>query len=347
MRKRFLLSLAMGLVLGLSGTALANKSPERRKAMRDLSYEAQAQRAWSSPAAGDGEKKSSWVFIPEFHFSHHGNLKTTLNGSALKSDSGHSTVGSFTVIASKPFTDWFTLSFMYQYGYSNYDGGLLTPDIDGFGGSSDIDVTAHLMGFVSNFEFPTVGKIEFSLLMVWDIYDGAETIVYPGGATETRSVDQFDDRLISFLVWWDKDFPLAESWTIDPYLGWRSVHVVLKDMNDWQGAPGDYYSDSAWTHLLSGGVKLKYGAFPWGFTARVGANRRVTKNDVPGYASRAQAPGVVNLGWMTSWDRTVVSWGAGVSYVAPDVAVVELGYNGAAGADTNYHTLSLTLVVPF
>jgi hypothetical protein len=337
------------LTLALSADPLiAQTDKPKGDTMRALAstYSAFASLDPSAPSAGDPPSRQvSVTFIPEFHYSSHGNLQSVIGGTALKSEGGHSSVLSFTFMATKPLTDWFKLSFMYQYGYSEYDGGLLVPDIAGFGGTSQIEVDAHLVGFIGDFSFKTAGNFQVSLMEVWDIYRGQETMIFPGGATETRSVNSFDDRVFSFLTWWDKPFAIGESWNIDPYVGWRSVKVDLMDMNDW--ANGGLYDSSSWTHLVAGGVKFIYNGDLWSFNTRVGVHHRINKDDIPGYTSRAVAPGAVNLGFMTSWDRTVLSYGIGMVKVFPEVCVIALGYNGALGNDTNFHTFSFVLDFPF
>lgn len=300
----------------------------------------------AAPSAGEPASRQVDVsIIPEYHFSSHKNLQSVIGGTALKSDSGRSSVFTLLFQATKPLTDWFKLSFVYQYGYAEYTGGLLVPDLPGFGGTSDIEVDAHLVGLVGDFSFKKLGNFQLSVMEVWDIYRGTETMIYPGGATESRSVNSFDDRVFSLLTWWDKPFDLNDSWIIDPYIGWRSVKVDLMDMNDW--ANGGLYDSSSWTHLVAGGLKFIYNADLWSLTTRVGAHHRINKDDIPGYTSRAVAPGAVNLGFMTSWDRTVLSWGLGLVRAFPEVCVIVLGYNGAAGEKTNFHTFSLVLDFPF
>jgi hypothetical protein len=316
------------------------------KNIRNLWFDSKVQKLMA-PSAGEPENRMVTILlIPEFHYSDHGNLKTVLDGTALKASSGYSTVGSITFMATKPITDWFSLSFMYQYGNADYNGGNLVVDAPNFAGSSEITVEAQLAGFLGDFKSKSIGNIQVSLLEVWDIYRGSETTEI-GGVADIRSVNAFDDRVFSFLIWWDKDFAITDSWTIDPYLGWRSVKVNLMDMNDWTKAQGELKDDSSWTHLVALGAKLKYNNGSLGFYTRLGLNYRVTEDDVFGYTSRAVAPGVVNLGFMTSWDRTVGSWGIGINYFVPNVCVLDIGYNGAAGKDTLYHTLSLALIFPF
>jgi hypothetical protein len=352
MKKLFLSLLSLAFLGGLlihyhAPVAYAKDGPGELKTLRNLSFDAKAREA-SSPAAGeDAARGVTVLLIPEFHQSSHGELHTILDGSPLKSSKGHSTVGTLTFLAVKPITDRFSLSFIYQYGYADYKGGLLVVDAPGWEGESHIEVEAHLAGFLGDFKFKEAGNFQVSLLEVWDIYKGHETAITPWGEVDTRRVDAFDDRVFSFLVWWDKDFPITDKWTADPYLGWRSVKVNLMDMNDWVAAPGTLKDGNAWTHLAAGGVKFKYSSGLLGFYLRAGINYRVTKDDVVGYTSRAVAPGVTNLGFMTSWDRTVGSYGLGLNYVFPGTMILDFGYNGAAGEDTLYHTVSLSLIFPF
>jgi hypothetical protein len=352
MKKLFLCLLAAGLFsvgvlsLGVS-EALAKDGARELKALRNFSLETNALKAHSPNAGENGPGQVTVLLIPEFHQSSHDELHTVMDGVPLKSAKGRSTVGTLTFLATKPIVDWFSLSFIYQYGYADYTGGLLVMDEEGWDGESHIEVEAHLAGFLGDFKFKQAGNFQVSLLEVWDLYKGHETAITPWGTSETRRVDAFDDRVFSFLVWWDKDFAINEKWTMDPYLGWRSVKVYLMDMNDWSGPSGQLMDGNSWTHLIAGGIKFKYASGLFGFYSRVGFNYRTTKDDVVGYTSRAVAPGVTNLGFMTSWDRTVGSFGLGVNYVMPGSMILDFGYNGAAGKDTLYHTLSLSFIFPF
>ena len=79
----------------------------------------------------------------------------------------------------------------------------------------------------------------------------------------------------------------------------------------------------------------------------MGVNHRFSRSDIPGFASRAVAPSVTHLGWMVSWDKTVGDWGLGLSYVIPGTMIIDVGYNGFAGADVNGHMSSLGLIFQF
>ena len=85
----------------------------------------------------------------------------------------------------------------------------------------------------------------------------------------------------------------------------------------------------------------------WSVYGRLGVSHRFTKSDIPGFASRAMAPSVTHLGWMAVWDRTVATWGLGFGRVIPGAMVIDVSYNGYAGADTNGHVLTLGLIFPF
>ncbi|MDR2612626.1 MAG: autotransporter outer membrane beta-barrel domain-containing protein [Deltaproteobacteria bacterium] len=343
------LSLALTLALG-AGAALAADGGEyqREKAFRDLVLDYQ-KAALHAPSGGDGGSGVSFVLIPEFNYVSHGDVTGTIEGTRLKMAGGDSKAYSLTFIAARQFTDWLKVSFLYEFSQTKYKGGLLVPDQPELSGRTDITNNAHLVGFVGNFTSRVLGNFEVSLMEAWDIYSGTETMVVDTGAgiaEDERSVGAFDDRVFSFIVWWDRDFPVNDSWKVDPYLGWRSVQVVLKGMNDFSPG-GNLKDDSSYTHIVSGGLKLKYSAGLMGFYVRAGVNHRITKDPIPGFSTRAVAPGVVNMGFMSGWDRTVASWGLGFSYVVPETVVIDLSYNGGAGSNIKLHTATAAFVFLF
>jgi hypothetical protein len=323
---------------------------QREKAFRDLvlSYQASALHA---PSGGESGSGFTVALIPEFDYVSHGDARGVIDGTALKIASGTSKSYALTFIAGKQFTDWLKVSFLYKYSYTTYKAGLLVADQDNLSGTSDVSLASHLMGFIGNFTFPTAGNFEVSVMEAWDIYSGEETSYFvdnAGVAHESkRSAGSFDDRVFSLIVWWDKDFPVNGSWTVDPYLGWRTVQVVLNDMNDFTGPAGTLRSDSSVAHLAAGGLNLKYNAGPLSLKLRGGVNHRVTKNPIPGFASRANAPNEINLGYMSCWDRTVGTWGLGLSYVIPETMVFSVNYFGAAGPETVMHSATAAFVFLF
>ncbi|MDR1035558.1 MAG: hypothetical protein LBT40_02965 [Deltaproteobacteria bacterium] len=349
MKTRSALALSAALLLlAVSGTAFAGSGGdfERAKAFRDVMLKAQAAPLHTPPSTGDGGAGVTFSIIPEWDYTHHGNLTGTIAGTKLKVSEGTSQSYALIFIAGKQFTDWLKVSFLYKYAYTKYDAGLLVPDLPGLDGRSDINLASHLTGFIFNFTSKTAGNFEVSIMEAWDIYSGHETL-YFNGNPDKRSVSAFDDRVFSFIAWWDKDFTLTENWLIDPYVGWRTVQVVLNDMNDWQGVAGDYTSDSSVTNLVSYGVKFKYNSGLAGFSFRVGANHRLSKDPIPGFASRAMAPNATNMGFMSCWDQTVGTWGLGFSYVIPETMVIALNYDGAAGSNTVMHTATAAFVFMF
>jgi hypothetical protein len=346
MKKALTISLAL-MFMAISSLALAGPGDGRDGQFRKIAAEAMARRALNTaPAAGDGGSAWTIALIPEFHYTHHGGYKTRLGGTDLKSDGGTGKTVSFVLTGTRPLTDYFTIGFIYQYAYSDYRGGLLTPDLPIMGGRSDINATSHMIGLLANFDFKEYGRLETSIAEAWDIYNGSETMSV-NGAEEKRSVHSFDDRVFSFLTWYSLDFSLSQNWKLSPYLGWRSVHVVLNGQNDWGGPAGSTSDDSAWAHLASLGLKASYQSGLWGFYGRAGVNHRVSRDDIPGLSSRAVAPGVTHLAFMTSFDRTIGTWGLGLNYVIPGKVVFDLGYNGFAGSDINGHTVTLAAVFPF
>ncbi|MDR1079382.1 MAG: autotransporter outer membrane beta-barrel domain-containing protein [Deltaproteobacteria bacterium] len=349
-RSALALSAAL-LLLAVSGTAFAGNAGdfERGKAFRDVMLKAQqAPLHEEAPPAGDGGSGVTFSIIPEWDYVHHGNVTGKIGGTKLKLSEGTSQSYALIFIAGKQFTDWLKVSFLYKYGYTSYKAGMLVPDEAAFEGRSKINLSSHLAGFIANFTSRTAGNFEVSVMEAWDTYSGNET-QYFNGVPERRSVTAFDDRVFSFIAWWDKDFSLSQNWLIDPYVGWRTVQVVLNDMNNWGPGTGptDFTSDSSVTNLVSYGVKFKYNSGLTGFSFRLGANHRLSKEPIPGFASRAMAPNATNLGFMTCWDQTVGTWGLGFSYVVPETMVIAINYDGAGGSNTLMHTATAAFVFMF
>jgi hypothetical protein len=289
------------------------------------------------------------IVAPGFDYYDHGAISGIVGDTALKSRSGHGEAGSLTFRAIKPFSDLFSFGFFYQIAYGSYSGGLMVPATGGppgfsFDGWSDVHVVANVVGLTADFNFGTYGKLETAVLGAFESFGGSETMLSPGGL-HTFSADSFQDRIFSLTGFYSKDFDLGGV-TLTPYLGWRSVHVVLINQTDYEHdtlLP----NSSSWSHFGATGLKATWHFGPWGLTGRLGVNHRFSKGDVPGWASRAMAPGVTHLGWQVAWDRTVPSWGLGVSYVIPGSCIIDVGYNGLAGPDTQAHSLALGLIFPF
>jgi hypothetical protein len=359
-------AVALAVALSAAPAALAQSGADtRERDFRDLvldtrraQLEAQGRDAAAgqgtvvpggAPAAGNGPPGYTFAIIPEFSYIGHGDMKGTIEGTELWIASGDSKAYSVTIIAGKQINDWFKLSFLYEFSYTKYSGGLLSPtSVPGLSGHTDMTDSAHLVGLIANFTSKTIGNIEVSLMEAWDIYSGTETMTMNGAELSRRSAGAFDDRVFSFIVWWDKEFAINDSWTIDPYLGWRSVQVELHGMNDFtQNDPSVLKNDSSYTHIVSGGLKFKYSSGLSSFYLRAGVNHRLTKDPIPGFSSRAVAPGVVNLGFMSNWDRTIATWGIGYTRVVPGKFVIDISYNGGKGSNTNLHTATAALVFLF
>ncbi|MDR1921788.1 MAG: autotransporter outer membrane beta-barrel domain-containing protein [Candidatus Adiutrix sp.] len=368
MKKTALLCLTViMMVWPLAASAEQNGRDERAKSFTDAYFNAQKVKyaeamETAAPAAGEGPGGIVFLFIPEFHYSQHGDLSTTLSGTDLISSGGDAYSADFLLLAQKPISDLLTLGVTYQFTHLSYSGGLLVPaggvpagGIDYFSGDSDIDVTSNLIGLDALLNFQAKGRLSLGLAQAWDIYNGNETFRthFADGtvAADRRSADAFKTRVTSLMAWYDVDVALNESWTLNPYLGWRSIYAVVSNQNlfaEPAGQPGSMTeNDGSWAHLATLGLKLKYQADLFGFYVRGGLNHRVSSDDVPGFGSRAMAPGVVHLGYMVNFDRTVGSWGAGFNYVIPETCVIDFGYNGYAGSDLDAHTATMTLVFPF
>ncbi|MDR2821240.1 MAG: hypothetical protein LBB60_12010 [Desulfovibrio sp.] len=158
-----------------------------------------------------------------------------------------------------------------------------------------------------------------------------------------NSMDNFSDRVTSFIGWYEIDAPLTEYLRLTPYLGWRSLYAHLENPRG-ESDPG---KDNSWVHLASGGLKLNYQKGPFGAGLRAGVNHRVSNKDIPGFVFRAMAPEASQVGFNIYMDRTVADLGTGVSYVFPGYGVLFGGYDAMLGQKTTSHTLSLGFVIPF
>lgn len=299
-----------------------------------------------------GFQPNHWVilFIPEFHYGEHGSMKSKLTGDTkLKTSGGHSTTMNFSFAAARPINETVSLSGMFQYAHTEYSGGLFTADMNGHDGSTSMYINTFLFGLTADFDFKEYGRVGLALAQAWDMYTGNEVYeVYGHG--EKRKIDDFKSRGTSIMAWYDVDVPLAEKWTLVPYAGWRSLYADVRNTNMFAYAAGtDAALDDSnnWIHLISGGGKIQYKDGLFGAYARAGINHRLTSDDIPGYASRATAPGVIHQGVMIQMDRTVGAWGAGINYVIPGSCILDLSYNGFAGVDANFHTATLALILPF
>ncbi|MDR1297658.1 MAG: hypothetical protein LBO05_09885 [Deltaproteobacteria bacterium] len=372
MKKVFTLTVlslfALCLVLaGLSSSAsAAGDRSDLSRRIRSMSLDYQAREALRSldglpqaPGAGlDQAPNAGWgagplavVIVPEFHYTRTAASDGDVGGgTTLYTRSGHSETGSFLFTATKPITDMFSLGFFYQFALGKYTGGMMVPDEGGLASESDVHVTAHVLGVLGNFNLGSYGRLETSVLEAFDSYGGSETQIVPAlGIVDSRAQDAFSDRVLSLMAFYVNDFKVGENFTLSPYLGWRSVYVVIVGQTDWSSqARGDLLPNhDAWAHLATGGLKGTWSLGRLNVTARLGANYRVSKDDIPGFASRAVAPGVAHLGWNNNWNRAIGTWGLGFSYVFPEICVLDVGYNGFAGADTSAHNIAAALVFPF
>jgi hypothetical protein len=305
-----------------------------------------------APSAGNGQS-NNWIvgIIPEFHYSSHGNLKSKLSGNTdLKSSGGHATAADIIFSVAKPINDTLRLGMFYILTSADYSGGLFTADVAGHSGSSDIDVTSNVVGFNADFDFKKYGRFAVSLSSGFDIYSGYENYTIDGHSIGNRSVDDFQTKVSSIITYYEFDAPLNKTWTISPYVHWRSIYVDVKNANMFSipaGEAGSKADSNSWTHLLSGGAKIKYQNGPLGFYARGGFNRRVSGDDAPGFGTRAVAPSVIHTGFMLGMDRTLGAWGLGINYVVPEKCVLDFSYNGLAGSEAAAHSVSMAVVFPF
>jgi hypothetical protein len=346
MKKLMILALCLG-ILGWAVPSMAFQSREARdRAFQDLSFKAAEQKAKQfesnnqAPAAGEGSPMVV-ALVPEFSYSHHDAFRATdANGDPTYIGSGKSKLGSMALVLTKPLTDAWSVYFLYQYSYSDYKGSNFlggTP-ASGLSDRRSANAYSNFIGLGVKYANALAGNFDFNVVEAWNSYRSKDTIYFQGA--ELGSVtSNYDDRLTSMILYWDKDFAVTDNWTVDPYLGWRSVWAVVHP----DGAPNVHL----WLHLATGGVKVKYKSGNFGFYFRGGWNYRVSDDDIADLATRAVAPGVLHHGWFASYDRSVGTWGLGFNYAFGNGLYIDISYNGMAG-DVNYvHSGTAVIVLPF
>jgi hypothetical protein len=336
MRRYLVTVLFLAFCLLWLGPALMAAGPDRQN-LEALSLDQKSLTFDSAPPAGDGPPSVIFIISPEFYYGKIGNLRTVLNNFDLSQEGGDSKGFGLTFMATKPFTPSFSLTFIYQWAYNEYEGGNLFPTGAGRGWTSQHALST-MAGLIADIDFGRYGHIQPSLLQGWDAYHGDEYFQVPGDPVEANSVNLADDRATSLMIWYTNDFAVSDSLVLTPYVGWRSIWVVMNNTRE--------VDAHAWAHLASAGLSLKYNAGALSLIARAGVNHRVSRDDIPGLSTRAVAPGVTHMGWMTSWDRTIATYGLALDYnFGP--GVLEIAYDGFAGSDTTYHKGAVVLIFPF
>ncbi|MDR1577989.1 MAG: autotransporter outer membrane beta-barrel domain-containing protein [Deltaproteobacteria bacterium] len=346
MKKLMTLALCIGL-LGWALPSLAFQSREARdRAFQDLSYKAIEQKAQSlnnnqAPPAGEGSPMVV-ALVPEFSYSHHKAFQDVVGGVQQFIGDGNSKLGSMALVLTKPINDLWSVYFLYQYSYSDYEGSSFTP-INTAIARVDRSANAYsnFIGIGTKLAHPLAGNFDFNIVEAWNTYRSSSTEFDATGAITsgpTESVS-YDDRLTSMILYWDKDLAIDDTWTINPYLGWRSVWAVVH--------PAVGEDAHLWLHLATGGVKVKYKSGNLGLYFRGGYNYRVSDDNIQDLATRAIAPGVLQHGWFASYDRDVATWGLGFNYNFKNGWFIDVSYNGMAGKINYVHSGTAVVVLPF
>jgi hypothetical protein len=346
MKKLMILALCLG-ILGWSIPSVAYQTREDRdRSFQDMTYKALAAEnsknliRKEAPSAGEGSPMVV-ALVPEFSYSHHKGFDDDDGaGGRHKIQSGDSKLGSMALVLTKPLNDMWSVYFLYQYSYSDYDGGNWV----GIDDRGRVDRTAHaysnFIGLGTKFAHPVAGNFDFNIVEAWNDYKSSADYVAADGTVTPLGNASYDDRLTSMILYWDKDFAVNENWTIDPYLGWRSVWAVVH-------TPDPAPNVRLWLHLASMGVKVKYNTGNLGVYFRGGYNYRVSDDDIADLATRAVAPGVLHHGWFASYDRSVATWGLGFNYNFGNGWFVDIAYNGMAGKVNYVHSGTAVVVLPF
>ncbi|MDR1872776.1 MAG: autotransporter outer membrane beta-barrel domain-containing protein [Deltaproteobacteria bacterium] len=354
MKKLIALALCLG-VLGWALPSMAYQTREQRDRMfQDLSFKAMdykySQQMNQAPAAGEGSPMVV-ALVPEFSYSHHKAFKDEVDGVRNFIGSGNSKLGSMALVLTKPLNTEWSVYFLYQYSYSDYDGSAFTnvgetvdeddnplePEVAKK--SRTADAYSHFIGIGAKYAHPVAGNFDFNIVEAWNVYRSTTVVTDVNGDKYRQDDQNYDDRLTSMILYWDKDFAINDNWKIDPYLGWRSVWAVVH--------PDEGDTVHLWLHLVTTGVKLKYNTGNLGVYVRGGYNYRVSHDDIGDLATRALAPGVLQHGWFASYDRSVASWGLGFNYNFGNGWFIDISYNGMAGKVNYVHSGTAVVVLPF
>lgn len=350
MKKLMILALCLGL-LGWAAPSMAFQTREARdRAFQDLSFKAMEQKATQmaqnqAPAAGEGSPMVV-ALVPEFSYSHHKAFSDNndATGDGFKNEfigSGKSKLGSMALVLTKPINTEWSVYFLYQYSYSDYDGSAFQNiNLKNLvKAERTANAYSNFIGIGVKYANPIAGNFDFNVVEAWNSYRSTTRYYFAGTQIGDSIKANYDDRLTSMILYWDKDFKITENWTIDPYLGWRSVWAVVH--------PDEAPSAHLWLHLATGGVKVKYNAGNLGVYFRGGYNYRVSDDDIADLATRAVAPGVLHHGWFASYDRDVATWGLGFNYNFSNGWFIDISYNGMAGNVNYVHSGTAVVVLPF
>ncbi len=291
---------------------------------------------------------NAFIVLNQYHHSRSDSATMKMGNQRLKTGKSRANGGSTTLIYNRVLNDWASVALMYEFGFMHVRGGMAVEDLPGVEGYERTRYRSNVVGILPEFKLGVFGKLQPSVILGFDrATSGSETVI-AGNNVDTRDIDGYGTNVISLMAWWEKDIELGcSNWKLTPYAGWRSLHVDIRKAHDWGQDDGARNNSSLWAHLISGGFKLAYQKDRLGINLRAGVNHRTTSDDLPGYANRAVAPGVVHFSHRANMDRTVGAVGAGMSYAINKHAIVGIGYDGMFGKDTSAHTGSLSFVFPF
>lgn len=290
-----------------------------------------------------------FVVVPQYFHSRSDKASGfKVGGDRLKTAKSRANGMGFSAVYNRRISNVVSLGFMYEYSFMKVNGGMAVPDVAAIDtGYEKTRYHSHVIGFLPEFDFDCFGKLQLSVIQGFDRPSGTETVVWNGAGHDTRSVDKYGTNVTSLMAWYQKDFNLDSCWTLTPYAGWRSLYVDVKNANVWSAPAGTRADDNTWVHLVSGGLKLGYQRGALGFNVRGGVNHRTSGDDIPGYGNRAVAPGVVHFSHRANQDRTVGTFGAGVSYATSKRMVVSVNYDAFFGRDTSAHMGTVAFALPF
>ncbi len=286
------------------------------------------------------EPLNSFSVIPQyFHSRAKAGTARAPGGGTYRFGESRANGAGVTAFYNRVLTENISVGAFYQYGFLNITGSY---PMDAAAPERIEERTrwhSHSVGAQAEIGLGAFGRIIPSVTQIFDFASGEQDAYTALGALGgTFAMDDESVTSTSLMLWYEKDFTFCTHWTLTPFAGWRSTFSKFKS------ADANVDGTRSRSHLASGGLKVGYQGERIGFNFRAGFSHRLKGDDVPGYGDRAVANGVAFFSHQANLDRTVGSFGAGVSYDITDNASLGLNYDGLFGKNTSAHmgTASIT-----